>query len=140
MNDSQVLAVQDSFVQFAIRPVESTELFYGRLFEIAPEVKPLFADIDDMAPQGQRLIAMLRFIVGNLTNPDELTPAATALAERHVGYGVLPEHYAHVGAALFYALGEVVGDEFTPEVEEAWTVAYAGVAATMISSAYPSEY
>jgi hemoglobin-like flavoprotein len=139
VNDSQVLAVQDSFVQFVMRPVESAELFYGRLFEIAPEVKPLFVRVDDMNKQGRDLMATLRFIVRNLNNPDELLPVSEALAERHVGYGVLPEHYAHVGAALFYALGHSLGDEFTPEVEEAWRVAYGGLTAAMIASAYASE-
>ena len=50
MTPEQIKLVQDSFAK--VRPIAGTaaDLFYGRLFEIAPQVRPLFPD--DMAEQG----------------------------------------------------------------------------------------
>ena len=67
-------------------------MFYGRLFEIAPEVKPLFKG--DMAEQGRKLMATLAVVVGALHNLPTILPAASTLAKKHVDYGVKPSHYA----------------------------------------------
>ena len=61
-------------------------MFYGRLFEIAPAVKPLFRG--DIEEQGRKLMAMLGAVVNGLGNLETILPAASALAKRHVDYGV----------------------------------------------------
>ena len=77
---------------------QAAALFYGRLFEIAPSVKPLFKG--DMTEQGRKLMATLAVVVNGLTNLETILPAASALAKRHVGYGVKPIHYPIVSEAL----------------------------------------
>lgn len=120
-------------------PIAATaaELFYGRLFEIAPEVKPLFKT--DLKAQGVKLMKMLGTVVNKLEDLDEIVPAAAALAQRHVGYGVKPEHYAPVGAALLWTLEQGLGDAFTAEVKAAWAEAYGILSEAMIGAAYPAE-
>ncbi len=133
----QIELVQETFAQVVPISDQAAALFYGRLFEIAPEVQPLFTG--DMAEQGRKLMTTLGVVTRGLDDLGELLPVAGKLAERHVGYGVLPEHYEPVGAALLWTLGQGLGDGFTPEVEAAWTITYTALAAAMIEAAYDTE-
>jgi hemoglobin-like flavoprotein len=109
-------------------------LFYGRLFEIAPDVKPLFRG--DMTEQGRKLMATLGVVVNSLGNLEPILPAASALAKRHVEYGVKAEDYSPVGAALLWTLEQGLGKEWTPQLAEAWGAAYALLSNYMIGEAY----
>jgi hemoglobin-like flavoprotein len=109
-------------------------LFYGRLFEIAPEVKPLFKG--DMKQQGAKLMATLAVVVNGLSNLQSILPAASALAKRHVGYGVSAADYAPVGAALLWTLEKGLGAQWTPELAAAWGAAYTVLSEYMIGEAY----
>ena len=98
MTSEQVKAIQDSFAKVAAISEQAAEIFYGRLFEIAPAVEPLFRG--DMKEQGKKLMAMLTVVINGLSNLETVLPAASALAKRHVGYGVKATDYAPVGEAL----------------------------------------
>src|SRR5260370_33018622 len=88
MTPDQVKAIQDSFLK--VKPIseQAAELFYGRLFEIAPAVRPLFRG--DMKEQGGMLMAVLGTVVHGLVNLESILPAPRALANRHVGSGATP--------------------------------------------------
>lgn len=105
-------------------PIAQTaaNLFYDRLFAIAPSVRPLFKE--DLTEQKIKLMKMIGAAVNGLSNLGELVPVVEALGKRHVGYGVKPEHYAPVGAALLWTLKKGLGDAFTDENEAAWTKVY----------------
>ncbi|MEQ9145024.1 MAG: globin family protein [Parvibaculaceae bacterium] len=128
------IRVQETFE--AVKPIsdEAARLFYGRLFEIAPEVKPLFSG--DMEEQGRKLMKTLTIAVAGLDDLNALVPVVQKLGQGHVAYGVKPEHYSKVGEALLWTLGQGLGDAFTPEVEAAWTEVYRILSETMIASAY----
>ena len=64
MNASDVTLVQDSFKKVAPISEVAAELFYGRLFEVAPQVKPMFRG--DMKEQGRKLMATLGVVVTGL--------------------------------------------------------------------------
>ncbi|MEC9431361.1 MAG: globin domain-containing protein [Pseudomonadota bacterium] len=112
-------------------------LFYGRLFQIAPRAQALFGP--DMAAQGRKLAEMLDQIIRKLERPDQLSLDAAELARRHARYGVRPEHYDQVGAALIWMLGRVLGDGFSPAQRAAWAHAYSALSAEMIAAAYPDR-
>ena len=133
MNARQVELVQESFAQ--VQKISSTaaSLFYGKLFELDPTVKPLFRG--DLIEQGQKLMTMLGVAVANLTKPDVVLPALKQLGERHAGYGVADAHYATVGTALLWTLEQGLGSAFTTEVRAAWTDVYTLVADTMKAAA-----
>ncbi|MBV6656583.1 MAG: hemin receptor [Devosiaceae bacterium] len=135
MTEEQIGLVQGSFKQVAPIADTAAGLFYGRLFEIAPEVKPLFKG--DMTEQGAKLMATLGVVVNGLSNPSSILPAAQALAVKHVEYGVTPAHYAPVGEALIWTLDQGLGDAFTDELKEAWVAAYTLLSGVMIDAAYP---
>ena len=137
MTPTQIDLVQGSFAK--VVPIADTAagLFYGRLFEIAPEVKPLFKG--DMTTQGQKLMATLGVVVAGLKDLPRIVPAAQNLARKHVGYGVKTEHYAPVGAALLWTLEQGLGEAFTPEVKTAWADAYGLLSSVMIAAADAPE-
>lgn len=129
--------VKDSWAQ--VLPIKETaaELFYGRLFETYPEVKPLFKG--DMKEQGRKLMAMLNTAVNSLDNIDALIGPLKHSGKAHAGYGVKAEDYDKVGASFLWTLEKGLGDGFTPDVKEAWTVVYTTVAGVMIEGAeYPA--
>jgi len=130
----QIELIQYSFTKVAPISERAAALFYRRLFEIAPEVRPLFKN--DMTEQGRKLMATLATVVNGLTNLDSILLVASALAKRHVSYGVKASHYAPVGAALLWTLEKGLGPAWTPEVAVAWTAAYATLSGFMIGETY----
>lgn len=136
MTPSDVALVKSSFEK--VKPIASdaAALFYGRLFEIAPEVKALFKG--DIAEQGRKLMATLAVVVNGLDNLPSILPAASALAKKHVDYGVKPAHYTPVAAALLWTLERGLGADWTPQVAAAWTNAYTTLSGFMIGEAYGS--
>jgi hemoglobin-like flavoprotein len=133
MNEGQIRMVKESWAKVA--PIASTAavLFYGRLFEVAPGVRALFPD--DMADQKRKLMTTIGRIVSRLDGLDALDPQIHALAVRHVSYGAAPAHYDAVGDCLLWTLDKGLGDDFTPELREAWTAAYALLSTRMIAAA-----
>jgi hemoglobin-like flavoprotein len=91
--------VQTSFELVAARKEEASALFYGKLFEIAPEARPLFANTD-MRVHGDMLMTMIAAAVRSLDRLDELKPALEDLGRRHIAYGVQTPDYAIVEACL----------------------------------------
>ena len=134
MTRDQVKLVQDSFAKVAPISDKAAELFYGRLFEIAPQVRAMFPD--DMSEQRSKLMATLAIVINGLNNLDAILPAASALAKRHVRYGAQAAHYPVVGDALLWTLEKGLGDAWTPPVAAAWARAYTTLSGYMISEAY----
>ena len=137
MTPHEIELVQSSFAKVAPIADTAAQLFYARLFEIAPSVKPLFHG--DMAEQRRKLMAALGVVVKGLTNLEAVVPVAQALAVRHVGYGVKAADYAPVGEALLWTLQQGLGEAYTPEVATAWTTAYQTLSGVMIAAAYNEE-
>ena len=134
MTPDQIKLVQQSFAKVAPISDQAAELFYGRLFEIAPSVRALFPN--DMTEQRRKLMATLAIVVNGLSNLETILPAASSLATRHVAYGARPEHYPVVGEALLWTLEKGLGADWTPAVAEAWTAAYGTLSSFMIGQAY----
>ncbi|HWK96446.1 MAG TPA: globin family protein [Pseudolabrys sp.] len=133
MTPEQVTMVQDSFRKVVPIAGTAADLFYNRLFEIAPEVRPLFPA--DLADQKKKLISMLATAVTNLHQIDTIAPAVAGLGKRHVTYGVTAAMYEPVGAALLWTLEQGLGPDFTPPVKAAWTETYVTLAGVMQKAA-----
>jgi nitric oxide dioxygenase len=133
VNPDQIALVQHSFVKVAPMAETVAELFYARLFELDPGLKPLFRH-GDMRQQGRMLMKMLTITVQGLSSLDTIVPAVQALGRRHSGYGVQPRDYETVGAALIWTLEQGLGAEFTPDVRGAWTAAYGLLSGVMLEA------
>ncbi|MGA1128252.1 MAG: globin family protein, partial [bacterium] len=120
-------------------PISETaaDLFYGRLFELDPSVKPMFTT--DIKEQGKKLMSMITIAVKGLDDLGKLVPAVQKLGRDHVTYGVKDEHYETVGSALIWTLGQGLGEDFTDEVKEAWLEVYTILATTMKDAAKQVE-
>lgn len=122
MTGEQIHLLRKSFAQLHGKESVASLAFYRRLFELAPEVRPLFHT--DIEEQGRKLMEILGFALGRLDRPAELLAALEGLGARHVGYGATAEHYPVVGRALLDMLAESLGAAFTPAVRAAWTELY----------------
>lgn len=133
MTPEQITLIRDSFAKVVPIAPQAAELFYGRLFELDPSVRPLFKG--DMREQGRKLMAMIATAVANLDNLAAVVPAVQDMGRRHAGYGVQAVHYATVGSALLWTLERGLGDAFTPACRDAWTAMYGTVAGVMQQAA-----
>jgi hemoglobin-like flavoprotein len=133
MTPEQVGLIKESWAQVLPISDKAAELFYGKLFELDPDIKPLFKG--DMEEQGKKLMKMINTAVNGLDRLDEIVPAVQQLGARHVAYGVKDEHYDTVGSALLWTLGAGLGDAFTEDTKEAWAAVYGLLADTMKAAA-----
>jgi hemoglobin-like flavoprotein len=140
MVGAQVLTAEDiehvrgSFDRLWAMSTRTTDLFYSRLFEIAPEFRAFFPV--DMDEQKRKFMSTLAIIVGTLDQSGRETDFTTQLARQHVGFGIKAVHYPVVGEALLWSLSQGLGSHWTPSVADAWGRAYALVSKSMIATAY----
>ena len=127
---NQIKLVESSWEKLASNLDELASLFYQSLFELAPEIKPLFENTD-MVQQGKKLTDTLTVAVKGLQFFPALVPALAELGNRHVAYGVKHEHYSAVRSALLTALNKVLGDSFDQQTAEAWKTTYDALAQVM---------
>ena len=132
MDPKQIELVQASFEQVRLIADQAAEIFYRRLFEIAPQYRSMFKH--DMKKQGAMLMSTLGLAVGSLKNLETILPAVRSLGQRHAAYGVTAQDYQPVAEAFLWTLEYALGEAFTPELKEAWVVAYTTLATVMIEA------
>ncbi|TVV69626.1 globin domain-containing protein [Sphingomonas solaris] len=104
--------------------VEITSRMYERLFA-DPEIRFLF----DMAAQAsgeqpRRLAAAILAFAQNVDRLEAIKGAVERISSRHVDTQIKPEHYPAVAYALLSAISDVLGENATDEVLNAWGEAY----------------
>jgi hemoglobin-like flavoprotein len=129
----QKTLVQTTFAKVAPIADSAAAMFYARLFELDPALRPLFTT--DLTEQGRKLMQMIAIAVNGLDRLDDLVLAVRQLGIRHRRYGVRDEHYDTVAVALLWTLERGLGADFTPAAREAWTAVYLVLAATMKEAA-----
>ena len=131
--ETDIMLVRNTFDRVVPIAGVAADLFYDRLFYMAPSLRQMFPD--DLRDQKRKLMVMLATAVHSLTDLDALAPKLMELGARHAGYGVRDHHYKVVGEALIWTLERGLADAFTPEVERAWVRVYLLIAATMQAGA-----
>jgi hemoglobin-like flavoprotein len=131
MKTQQVQLVKETWGYVIAKSDEAGELFYTRLFEVAPGVKHLFKG--EMKEQSRKLMSMVTYVVTKLDKLDTIVDEIKSLAQRHNKYGAQPEHYAVVGQCLLFTLKTGLGARWNAETEEAWTAVYHVLADAMIN-------
>lgn len=123
----------------SVVPIADTaaELFYGRLFELDPAVKPMFKG--DMSEQGAKLMKTIGIAVDALDDVEPLIPTLKKMGADHAGYGVKTGDYDTVAAALLWTLEKGLGDSFNDEVKNAWAAVYTVLADVMKQGASEAE-
>lgn len=133
LTNEQIELVRESWSKVVPIADQAAELFYGKLFELDPGLRSMFKS--DMTAQGQKLMGMINMAVGSLDNLEEIIPAVQESGVRHLEYGVKSSHYVTVGHALLWTLQQGLGDDYTPEVKDAWTEVYTLLSNTMMEAA-----
>jgi hemoglobin-like flavoprotein len=80
--------------------------FYERLFTRFPQMHAFFANTD-MFEQRKKLQESLALIVQHIQQPEALSRMLQELGQRHVTYGVRPEHYPLVGDVLLETFADL---------------------------------
>ena len=139
MTTKQIELVQRSWQMVVALDAQTVgSLFYNRLFEIAPEVKPMFGR-SSMEEQSRKLLSMLSYVIGKLHKLGDIIGEVKKLAQRHVHYGVHDEHYTDVGRALLWTLEAGLGDNWNNDLKNAWTDCYTTLAEAMMSASKNTE-
>ena len=125
--------LQSSFEQVLGQKEAFAETFYQRLFILYPQTGQLFAHTD-MKRQQNALMAALATVISSLKNAEQeqLASILKELGQRHVSYGVRPEHYQMVATALLETFAIYLGTAWTRELNDAWTEAYEAIVALML--------
>ena len=133
MSQNNIALVKNSWAIVAQLEMEVVGgLFYNRLFEIMPSVKPMFSKTP-MPEQSKKLLTMLSYVIGKLDKLEEIMDEVTKLARRHTQYGVKNEHYAAVGIALLWTLEQGLGELWNATLAAAWTEIYGILAGAMMA-------
>src|SRR5438067_2250326 len=129
MVPAQVQIVRETFAKVEPISDQAAALFYGRLFELDPSLRPMFRG--DMAEQGRKLMQTIAVVVHGLDRLATLIPAGEALGRRHAGLGqpyCLAEYRRHSAGveieAMVYLQVEVAPAYGLLEAE--WVVGRAG--------------
>src|SRR5690242_20185508 len=114
MTQKQIELVKSTWSMVAAMDPEVVgQLFYNRLFEIAPPIRHLFRH--PMPEQSRKLISMLNYVISKLDKLDDILEEVSQLAQRHVRYGVNAGHFVIVGESLLWTLEKGLGDIWTEE-------------------------
>jgi hemoglobin-like flavoprotein len=138
MTPNQIDLIRTSWAKVEPIADAAAGLFYARLFELDPSVRPLFAHTD-IAKQGKIPMQTLTVVVRGLDRLETIVPAVQALGRRHAGYGVRPQDYDTVAAALLWTLEQGLGEAFDDVTREAWVTAYTMLASVMMAAAEEVE-
>jgi hemoglobin-like flavoprotein len=137
MNAQQIQLVKETWGFVIVKSDEAGELFYSRLFEVAPGVKHLFKG--DVKEQSRKLMSMVTYVIAKLDKLDTIIAEIKSLAQRHNKYGAQKEHYAVVGECLLYTLKKGLGDRWTAKTEAAWIEVYTILSNAMIEGQESSK-
>jgi len=135
LNRRIISTVQADWARVVPIAEQAATLFYERVFELEPSLRPLFKS--DLSEQKLKLLKMIGATVSGLDDLAGLLPTVQALGQRHVGYGVRAEHYVTIGSALLWTLKQGLGDAFGRENELAWIEVYGLLADTMKEASQP---
>ncbi len=102
-----------------------TKAMYARLFQ-DDHIRALFnhANQGEGGAQVHALAGAIVAYAKNIENLVVLLPVVERIAQKHVGYHILPEHYPFVARALLGAITDVLGDAATLAILNAWGEAY----------------
>lgn len=116
LESEAIVIAKSSYCQLCENKPEFWESFYARLFELAPEVRPLFAKLDmkfQRVSLDRAVQSLLNFSAPSFVEPTVLS--ATAASHRNLP--LESRHYDLFGQVLIETLRQ---HGATPEVERAW--------------------
>lgn len=122
MDSRQISLVKESFEKVVPYSNKMTRVLYDQLFELSPELRPLFKK--DLREQRKKFLKALMLIVASLHDAKLTEDIIHYLGEKHINVAVSEKDYETFGKALIFAISACLGDDFTPAVKAAWKNTY----------------
>ncbi len=113
-------AIIQSLELAAERGGDITPLVYANLFARFPDMQPLFVRDTTGAVRGEMLSRTIDAILDYLNGDHYATNLIRSESVTHDGYGVPPETFSTFYGVLAATIEEVLGNEWTPAMAEAW--------------------
>lgn len=110
-----------------------TRVFYGNMLAAHPELKNVFNMTNQHTQHQAKVLAKALYAyAANICNLEVLGPMLEIVCQKHASLHITPDQYDIVGKYLIEAMQEVLGDNFTSDVQDAWTAGYGQLASLMI--------
>jgi hemoglobin-like flavoprotein len=135
LSQRQTLLIKLSWSHLSNRLEEFGDTFYRILFDLEPSLKPMFKN--DMEAQREKFSSMVNHIVAHVQHTEKLDVELQGLGDRHIGYGVKPQHYDMLMIAFLLALERKLKRKWDNETKEAWTMAFVYIISQMKKSFKP---
>lgn len=141
MTPAQLRILSRTFKKIEPQSDEFGIIFYERLFEIAPELRPMFGT--DIKLQQTKFMKVIKEVVHlhlrslvslpvmSKATGSAVIPGAFWSGKLHAAFGVKLKDYETMKEALLWAVEQILGNECTHEVSMAWADAYDVVAGAM---------
>ncbi|KAE8586085.1 hypothetical protein XENTR_v10021545 [Xenopus tropicalis] len=149
MEKDQLSGPQKELIRESWQTVSQDQLHHGtvlfsRLFELEPELVFLFqynsshfSKVQDCLSSAEftehirKVMTVIDAAVSSLDCLSSLDEYLTSLGRKHRAVGVKLESFNTVGESLLFALESCLGDAFTSDTREAWSLLYANVVQSM---------
>ena len=130
---TQAQLIRDSYEQIQGAAQAIAMLFYGRLFELDPAVRPMFKS--DIRLQSKKLMDTITAVVDHADKLESMIPALRSLGKLHAEHGVVPAQYDTVRTALLWAFAQALQSDFDPDTRAAWDSFLRSASREMIAGA-----
>ncbi len=121
--------IESSLELVAARVGDPAPLVYARLFAAFPEVEALFVRDVSGTVRGNMLTTTLECLVDFAGPRAYATHFVGSERVNHGGLGVPPEMFDRFYATVIATFREVLGEDWTAEIDGAWTRAAVGLVA-----------
>ncbi len=130
LSQSSIDIIKKSACCITSNDVKISSRMYEILFEKYPKLKVLFANSPN--DQHMKLANAISSYAVNIDKIHVLFPALEVIAISHVREDVKPQHYPLVGRAFIQAIEDVLGDDASMELLDAWREVYKYIADILI--------
>ncbi|NXC88166.1 NGB protein, partial [Cercotrichas coryphoeus] len=144
LSGGQRALIRESWRRVSGSPVQHGLVLFTRLFDLDPDLLPLFQYNCKQFASPQECLSAPEFLdhirkvmlvidaaVSHLENLPCLEEYLCNLGKKHQAVGVKVESFSTVGESLLYMLEKCLGAAFSPEVQEAWSKLYSAVVKAM---------
>lgn len=140
LSNETISIIKNSVGLIAKNDIDISFKMYELLFVRHPEIRQLFSDA--IPDYHINLAEILSIYAVNIDRIDRLMPALKEISHKHIKHNIQPRHYPLVGSSLIEAMEEILGEDATIELLDAWREAYkflANILITIEQGVYKSQ-
>ncbi|XP_003214480.1 neuroglobin [Anolis carolinensis] len=144
LSSAQQQLIRASWQKVSANPLEHGMVLFSRLFDLNPDLLPLFQynckkfstpqeclSSPEFLEHIRKVMSVIDAAVTHMENLHCLAEYLANLGKKHQAVGVKLEYFSTVGESLLFMLEQCHGPAFNMNVREAWTKLYSTVVETM---------